>query len=125
MKHLKIFETRTSLKSASEFEDSYHYDSEKEAKSDLKSSGYSFKGYIIPGDGFDHIWIEQWERAGERTPIARLLFLDNVSRKPAAGQTVPNILQGAQVTFIQPEHPKYHEAQQMKFGEGSKSYPHK
>lgn len=119
-----VTESRSSLKS-SEFEDSYHYDSEKEAKRDLGSSGFRFKGYIIPGDGFEHIWIEQWEKQGEETPIARLIWLDNVSAKPAEGQRVPNVMQGAQVTYIQPGHPKYTEAKQMKFGEGSKSYPHK
>lgn len=123
MKHIKLFEAKIAFKGTSEFEESFRYDSEKEAKKDLSNSGYKFKGYIIPGDGFEHIWIEQWEREG--MPIARLIWLDNVSVKPAEGQKVPNIMQGAQVTFIQPEHPKYAEAKMMKFGEGSKSYPNK
>lgn len=128
MKHLKTYselnEAKIELNSKKEFEVSYHFDDEKEARKDLKSQGFRFKGYIVP-EGYDHIWIEQWTKQGEGTPIARLIWLDNIQLKSKPEQTLPTIMNGAQVTILSPEHPKYSEAKEMKFGSDSKSYPEK
>lgn len=128
MRYLKTYsqlnETKTELKSKKDFEVSYHYDDEKEAKKDLTSMGYRFKGYIV-SDGHEHIWIEQWEKESNDSPIARLIWLNNITLKAKPDQVLPTMLNGAQVTIIEPQHPNFKEAKEMKFGGNSKNYPAK
>src|ERR1035437_2633850 len=110
MKHVKTYNQLNEAKTTvdeQEFETSYHYGSEAEAKNDLHSMGYRSKGYVNAGDGFEHIFIEQFDGPGEEpTPIARLVWLGNVQLK----KYPQKILDGAKVTIIKPEHPQYVES---------------
>lgn len=104
-----MIEKKTEETSSADFEKSYHYSDEKEAKQDLNSQGYKFKGYVNAGDGYEHIWIEQWE--GPSNNIARLVWLGNITLKSKPMEP----LSGAKVTIMEPEHPKYKEAKKLKF----------
>jgi hypothetical protein len=120
MKNLKTFselnEKKTPYPSTEEHTWSTHYDTEQEAKKDLEDHGYSFRGYVDLGEGYEHIFMEQWTRRsqGDDSPIARLMWLGNVKMKDKPEQRLPTVLHGVQVTYIEQGHPKFEEAKERK-----------
>ena len=96
--------------SEDELEQTYIFATEKEARSSRALVGFMKKGFVDMPDGYEHIFIEQFENS--EGDIARLVWLGNVRPKGMKWHEFPH--DKWQITIIKPGHKNYEKAKKLK-----------
>ncbi len=103
---IKNFNNFINESEENKLESSEVFDKEAEAKKYLSQNGYRSVGHVKMPEGYEHVFVEQFEDNKEN--IARLVWLGNIKRKDAPPMNFP--ADKWQLTIINPGHKNYEKA---------------